>query len=109
MVAYIFWDDRQPGRDVSEKLALFLLSDAGDFVPCAKIFLHPPLLLAFFSSTLLEIKTNTHLLTHGYTLWESEIFYIFIFYILRITKISGLLRDEQQFKSFLNHALENVI
>lgn len=55
-VTYIFWEDRQPCRDVCEKLALFLLSDAGDFVPCAKMFLPSPLLPAFFTSTLLENK-----------------------------------------------------
>ncbi len=58
MVAYIFWEDWQPGKDDPEKFGDFLFSDAGDFVPFSKIFLLS-LLLLDFSSTSLGKKTKT--------------------------------------------------
>ncbi len=56
MVAYIFWEDWQPGKDDPEKFGDFLFSDAGDFVPFSKIFLLSLLLLDFSSTSLKKKK-----------------------------------------------------
>lgn len=56
IVAYIFWEEWQPGRDDPEKFDFFLFSDAGDFVPYSKILLLSLLFLAFSSTSLEKQK-----------------------------------------------------
>lgn len=91
IVAYIFWEDWQPGRDDPEKFAFFLFSDAGDFVPYSKILLLSLLFLAFSSASLEKTTTIRHILTCLYTLkpWNQN-------YLISMEYCSVYLMDKIQ-------------
>lgn len=110
IVAYIFWEDWQPGRDDPEKLAFFLFSDAGDFVPYSRILLLSLLFLAFSSASLEKNDNNQTLNTFiHFKAMKLQLFYFYRILQCLLLIIQSILDGQNQVPPCILFSFEKLI